>query len=146
MCAKTGHWCLPVSCTGLTNACVAMGIMLVLSCSRILQERWPPEEKTMKGNLNGQKWHENIENRAVGNKIANLPRFRIGYLELKKEEPARATNWGNKDDANWLDMQEHQGVGTRAKTKQLKSHRDQLEQEKFRGLNFDVQDLIGLKF
>ncbi|KAI5663466.1 hypothetical protein M9H77_22789 [Catharanthus roseus] len=41
-------------------------------------------------------------------------------------------------------MQEHQGVVTRAKTKQLKSHKDQVEQEKFQGLNFDVQDLMGL--
>ncbi|KAI5663121.1 hypothetical protein M9H77_22444 [Catharanthus roseus] len=40
-------------------------------------------------------------------------------------------------------MQEHQGVVTRAKAKQLKSHKDQIEQEKFQGLNFDVQDFIG---
>ncbi|KAI5671896.1 hypothetical protein M9H77_12260 [Catharanthus roseus] len=49
-------------------------------------------------------------------------------------------------DVNRLDMQEHQGVVTRAKTKQLKSHKDQIEQEKFQGLNFDVQDFMGLKF
>ncbi|KAI5682119.1 hypothetical protein M9H77_03347 [Catharanthus roseus] len=34
-------------------------------------------------------------------------------------------------------MQEHQGVVTRAKAKQLKSHKDQIEQEKFQGLNFN---------
>ncbi|KAI5658399.1 hypothetical protein M9H77_27192 [Catharanthus roseus] len=43
-------------------------------------------------------------------------------------------------------MQEHQGVVTRAKEKQLKSNKDQIEQEKFQGLNFHVQDFIGLKF
>ncbi|KAI5650498.1 hypothetical protein M9H77_36503 [Catharanthus roseus] len=48
-----------------------------------------------------------------------------------------------EDDMNWLDMQEHQGVVTKAKAKQLKSHKDQIEQEKFQGLNFDVQDFIG---
>ncbi|KAI5652697.1 hypothetical protein M9H77_29884 [Catharanthus roseus] len=46
-------------------------------------------------------------------------------------------------DVNWLDIQEHQGVVTRAKTKQLKTHKDQIEQEKFQGLNFDVQDFMG---
>ncbi|KAI5652947.1 hypothetical protein M9H77_30134 [Catharanthus roseus] len=40
-------------------------------------------------------------------------------------------------------MQEHQGVVTIAKAKQLKSHKDQIEQEKFQRLNFDVQDFIG---
>ncbi|KAI5668387.1 hypothetical protein M9H77_18240 [Catharanthus roseus] len=45
-------------------------------------------------------------------------------------------------DVNRLDMQEHQGVVTRAKAKQLKSHKDQIEQEKFQGLNFDVQDFM----
>ncbi|KAI5676414.1 hypothetical protein M9H77_07364 [Catharanthus roseus] len=45
---------------------------------------------------------------------------------------------------NWLDVQEHQGVVTRAKAKQLKNHKDQIEQEKFQGLNFDVQDFMGL--
>ncbi|KAI5666860.1 hypothetical protein M9H77_16713 [Catharanthus roseus] len=40
-------------------------------------------------------------------------------------------------------MQEHQGVVTRTKTKQLKSHKDQIEQEKFQGLNFDIQDFMG---
>ncbi|KAI5652276.1 hypothetical protein M9H77_29463 [Catharanthus roseus] len=44
------------------------------------------------------------------------------------------------------DMQEHQGVVTRAKAKQLKSHKDQIEQEKFEGLDFDVQGFMGLKF
>ncbi|KAI5648752.1 hypothetical protein M9H77_34757 [Catharanthus roseus] len=47
-------------------------------------------------------------------------------------------------------MKEYQGVVTRAKTKQLKSHKDQIEQEKFPGLNFDVnfdvQDFMGIKF
>ncbi|KAI5669042.1 hypothetical protein M9H77_18895 [Catharanthus roseus] len=38
------------------------------------------------------------------------------------------------DDVNQLDIQEHQGVVTRAKAKQLNS------------LNFDVQDIMGLKF
>ncbi|KAI5681312.1 hypothetical protein M9H77_02539 [Catharanthus roseus] len=51
-----------------------------------------------------------------------------------------------EDDVNRLDMQEHEGVVIRAKTKQLKSHKDQIEQEKFQGLNFDVQDIVGLKF
>ncbi|KAI5664206.1 hypothetical protein M9H77_23529 [Catharanthus roseus] len=46
---------------------------------------------------------------------------------------------------NRLDMQEHQGVVTRAKAKQLKSHKDYIEQEKFQGLNFDVQDFMGSK-
>ncbi|KAI5652250.1 hypothetical protein M9H77_29437 [Catharanthus roseus] len=40
-------------------------------------------------------------------------------------------------------MQEHQGVVTRSNAKQLKSHKDQIEQEKFQGLNFDVQDFTG---
>ncbi|KAI5667634.1 hypothetical protein M9H77_17487 [Catharanthus roseus] len=35
-------------------------------------------------------------------------------------------------DVNRLDMQEHQGVVTRAKAKQLKSHKDQIEQENFK--------------
>ncbi|KAI5650382.1 hypothetical protein M9H77_36387 [Catharanthus roseus] len=48
-----------------------------------------------------------------------------------------------EDDVNRLDMQEHQGVVIRAKAKQLKSHKDQIEQEKFQGLNFDVQDFMG---
>ncbi|KAI5673856.1 hypothetical protein M9H77_14220 [Catharanthus roseus] len=48
-----------------------------------------------------------------------------------------------EDDVNWLDMQEHQGVVTRAKTKQLKNHKNQIEQEKFQGLNFDVQEFMG---
>ncbi|KAI5650133.1 hypothetical protein M9H77_36138 [Catharanthus roseus] len=48
-----------------------------------------------------------------------------------------------EDDVNRLDMQEHQGVVTRTKAKQLKSHKDQIEQEKFQGLNFDVQDFMG---
>ncbi|KAI5671589.1 hypothetical protein M9H77_11953 [Catharanthus roseus] len=48
-----------------------------------------------------------------------------------------------EDDVNCLDMQEHQGIMTRAKAKQLKSHKDQIEQEKFQGLNFDVQDFMG---
>ncbi|KAI5675874.1 hypothetical protein M9H77_06824 [Catharanthus roseus] len=39
-------------------------------------------------------------------------------------------------------MQEHQGVVTRVKAKQLKSHKDQTEQEKVQGLNFDVQDFM----
>ncbi|KAI5652594.1 hypothetical protein M9H77_29781 [Catharanthus roseus] len=47
-------------------------------------------------------------------------------------------------DMNQLDMQEHQGVVTRAKAKELKIHKDKIEQEKFQGLNF-VQDLMGLK-
>ncbi|KAI5667832.1 hypothetical protein M9H77_17685 [Catharanthus roseus] len=55
-----------------------------------------------------------------------------------------------EDDVNRLDMQEHQGVVTRAKARQLKSHKDQIEQEKFQGLNFDVnfdvQDFMGIKF
>ncbi|KAI5663749.1 hypothetical protein M9H77_23072 [Catharanthus roseus] len=42
-----------------------------------------------------------------------------------------------------VDMQEHQGVVTRAKAKQLKSHKDQIEQENFQGLNFNVQHFIG---
>ncbi|KAI5677091.1 hypothetical protein M9H77_08041 [Catharanthus roseus] len=37
--------------------------------------------------------------------------------------------------SNRLHMQEHQGVVTRAKAKQLKSHKDQIEQEKFQGVN-----------
>ncbi|KAI5672204.1 hypothetical protein M9H77_12568 [Catharanthus roseus] len=41
------------------------------------------------------------------------------------------------------DMQGHQGVVTRAKEKQLKSHKDQIEQEKFQWLNFNVQDFTG---
>ncbi|KAI5653156.1 hypothetical protein M9H77_30343 [Catharanthus roseus] len=41
-------------------------------------------------------------------------------------------------------MQEHQGVVTRAKAKQLKNHKDQIEQEKFERLNFDVQDSMRL--
>ncbi|KAI5653333.1 hypothetical protein M9H77_30520 [Catharanthus roseus] len=48
-----------------------------------------------------------------------------------------------EDDVNRLDKQEHQGVVTRAKAKQLKSHEDQIEQDKFQGLNFDVQDFMG---
>ncbi|KAI5682902.1 hypothetical protein M9H77_04130 [Catharanthus roseus] len=36
-----------------------------------------------------------------------------------------------EDDVNRLDVQEHQGVVTRAKAKQLKSYKDQIEQEKF---------------
>ncbi|KAI5681931.1 hypothetical protein M9H77_03159 [Catharanthus roseus] len=47
-------------------------------------------------------------------------------------------------------MQERIRVVTRAKAKQLKSHKDQIEQEKFQGLNFDVnfdvQDFMGLTF
>ncbi|KAI5681678.1 hypothetical protein M9H77_02906 [Catharanthus roseus] len=44
-------------------------------------------------------------------------------------------------------MQEHQGVVTRAKAKQLKSHKDQIEQEKFQGLNFDVNFyMVGIPF
>ncbi|KAI5677395.1 hypothetical protein M9H77_08345 [Catharanthus roseus] len=42
-----------------------------------------------------------------------------------------------------VDMKEHQRVVTRAKAKQLKSHQDQIKQEKFQGLNFDVQDFMG---
>ncbi|KAI5673849.1 hypothetical protein M9H77_14213 [Catharanthus roseus] len=65
------------------------------------------------------------------------------YL-LKVPRASRCTN------VNGLDMQEHQGVVTRAKVKQLKSHKDQIEQEKFQGLNFDVnfdvQDFMGIKF
>ncbi|KAI5682054.1 hypothetical protein M9H77_03282 [Catharanthus roseus] len=49
-------------------------------------------------------------------------------------------------DVNRFDMQEYQGVVTRVKAKQLKSHKDQIEQEKFQGLNFDVQNFMGLKF
>ncbi|KAI5658111.1 hypothetical protein M9H77_26904 [Catharanthus roseus] len=41
------------------------------------------------------------------------------------------------------DIQEHLGVVMRAKAKQLKSHKDQIEQEKFQELNFDVQDFMG---
>ncbi|KAI5649507.1 hypothetical protein M9H77_35512 [Catharanthus roseus] len=47
------------------------------------------------------------------------------------------------EEEKCLDMQEHQGVVTRAKTKQLKSHKDQIEQEKFQGLNFNVQSFMG---
>ncbi|KAI5668591.1 hypothetical protein M9H77_18444 [Catharanthus roseus] len=46
-------------------------------------------------------------------------------------------------DVNRFDMQEHQGAVTRAKAKQLKSHKDQIEQEKFQELNFDVQEFMG---
>ncbi|KAI5663239.1 hypothetical protein M9H77_22562 [Catharanthus roseus] len=46
-------------------------------------------------------------------------------------------------DVNQLDVQEHQGVVTRAKAKQRKSHKDQIEQEKFQGLNYNVQDFMG---
>ncbi|KAI5667944.1 hypothetical protein M9H77_17797 [Catharanthus roseus] len=46
-------------------------------------------------------------------------------------------------DVNRLDRQEHQGVVTRTKAKQVKSHKDQIEQEKFQGLNDDVQDFMG---
>ncbi|KAI5681638.1 hypothetical protein M9H77_02866 [Catharanthus roseus] len=63
-------------------------------------------------------------------------RFWIQYRDFYSTEP----------DVNWLDMQEYQGVVTRAKTKQVKNHKDQIEQEKFQGLNFDVQDLMELKF
>ncbi|KAI5676953.1 hypothetical protein M9H77_07903 [Catharanthus roseus] len=34
----------------------------------------------------------------------------------------------------------------KVKAKQLKSHKDQIEQEKFQGLNFDVQDFMGCVF
>ncbi|KAI5671844.1 hypothetical protein M9H77_12208 [Catharanthus roseus] len=50
---------------------------------------------------------------------------------------------GFLNDVNRLDMQEHHGTVTRAKKKQLKSHKDQIEQEKFQGLNFYVQDFMG---
>ncbi|KAI5653194.1 hypothetical protein M9H77_30381 [Catharanthus roseus] len=43
-----------------------------------------------------------------------------------------------ENDANRLDLQEHQGVVTRAKAKQLKSHKDQIQQKKFQGLNFYI--------
>ncbi|KAI5657217.1 hypothetical protein M9H77_26010 [Catharanthus roseus] len=72
-------------------------------------------------------------------KIFNItPEF-----SLENEERMRiADSWA----FNKLDMQEHQGAVTRAKAKQLKSHKDQIEQEKFQGLNFDVQDFMGLTF
>ncbi|KAI5668988.1 hypothetical protein M9H77_18841 [Catharanthus roseus] len=40
-------------------------------------------------------------------------------------------------------MQEHQELVTKAKAKQLNSHKDQIEQEKFQKLNFDIQDFMG---
>ncbi|KAI5639680.1 hypothetical protein M9H77_00107 [Catharanthus roseus] len=49
----------------------------------------------------------------------------------------------SSDEVNRLDMQEHQGIVTRPKAKQLKSNKDQIEQEKFQGLNSDVQDFMG---
>ncbi|KAI5681174.1 hypothetical protein M9H77_02401 [Catharanthus roseus] len=39
-------------------------------------------------------------------------------------------------DVNRLDTQEHQGIVTRTKAKLLKSHKDQIEQEKFQGLKY----------
>ncbi|KAI5676933.1 hypothetical protein M9H77_07883 [Catharanthus roseus] len=54
--------------------------------------------------------------------------------------------WKEHKREKLLDMQEHQGVVTRAKAKQLKSHKDQIEQKKFQGLNFDVQYFMGCVF
>ncbi|KAI5652473.1 hypothetical protein M9H77_29660 [Catharanthus roseus] len=59
------------------------------------------------------------------------------FIGSSLEFKSRRRSWGDFD-VNWLDMQEHQGVVTRAKAKQLKSHNDQIEQEKFQGLNFDM--------
>ncbi|KAI5667876.1 hypothetical protein M9H77_17729 [Catharanthus roseus] len=73
-----------------------------------------------------------------------------GWIEKEEDESGeyvedlRTNNFQEgEDDVNRLDMQEHQGVVTRAKAKQLKSHKDQIEQEKFQGLNFNVQDFMG---
>ncbi|KAI5667896.1 hypothetical protein M9H77_17749 [Catharanthus roseus] len=70
----------------------------------------------------------------------------FGGLKSKEEEfsgPYR--RWYIHPTVN--NMQEHQGVVTRDKAKQLKSHKDQIEQENFQGLNFnvnfDVQDFMG---
>ncbi|KAI5680892.1 hypothetical protein M9H77_02119 [Catharanthus roseus] len=77
--------------------------------------------------------------------VADLSLFDIGDRD-SRTNPFQE----GEDDVNRLDMQEHQGVVTRAKAKQLKSHKDQIEQEKFQGLNFDVnfdvQDFMGIKF
>ncbi|KAI5677077.1 hypothetical protein M9H77_08027 [Catharanthus roseus] len=62
-------------------------------------------------------------------------------LVRMKWMPPSFKEW--EDDVNRLDMQKHQGFVTRAKAKQLNSHKDQIEQEKFQGLNFDVQDFMG---
>ncbi|KAI5652881.1 hypothetical protein M9H77_30068 [Catharanthus roseus] len=70
--------------------------------------------------------------------------FMVQRLNL--EQPMEQT-WSNqwnrleeetkRSDVYRLDMQEHQGVGTRAKAKQIKSDKYEIEQEKFQGLNFD---------
>ncbi|KAI5650223.1 hypothetical protein M9H77_36228 [Catharanthus roseus] len=73
----------------------------------------------------------------------DVERFINNCLEYKRDN---STSLTNGHDVNQLDMQEYLGVVTRAKPKPLKSHKDQIEQEKFQGLNFDVQDLMGLKF
>ncbi|KAI5676975.1 hypothetical protein M9H77_07925 [Catharanthus roseus] len=78
-----------------------------------------------------------------------------GWIEMEEDESGECVEENGdgdsrtnpfqegEDDVNWLDMQEHQGVMTRAKVKQLKIHKDQIEQEKFQGLNFEVQDFMG---
>ncbi|KAI5652562.1 hypothetical protein M9H77_29749 [Catharanthus roseus] len=40
----------------------------------------------------------------------------------------------------------YEDYGENPNAKELKSHKDQIEQEKFQGLNFDVQDFMELKF
>ncbi|KAI5664002.1 hypothetical protein M9H77_23325 [Catharanthus roseus] len=50
---------------------------------------------------------------------------------------------GHYTHGSQIDMKEQQGVVTRAEAKQLKSRKDQIEQEKFQGLNFSVQDFMG---
>ncbi|KAI5681341.1 hypothetical protein M9H77_02568 [Catharanthus roseus] len=63
-----------------------------------------------------------------------LPCTSRNFLNLQFKSPS---------DVNWLDMQEHQGIVTTDKAKQLNSHKDQIEQEQFQGINFDVQDFMG---
>ncbi|KAI5681675.1 hypothetical protein M9H77_02903 [Catharanthus roseus] len=72
--------------------------------------------------------------------VANRGRGQ-GDQTLNRIKGSSLVLWG-EDDVNQLDMQEHQGVVTRP-AKQLKSHKDRIEQEKFQGLNFDVQDFMG---
>ncbi|KAI5663702.1 hypothetical protein M9H77_23025 [Catharanthus roseus] len=65
-----------------------------------------------------------------------------GYY--RQEEYPRHEAW---HDNNFMKIMEITlTLAKHTMAKQLKSHKDQIEQEKFQGLNFDIQDLMGLKF
>ncbi|KAI5652948.1 hypothetical protein M9H77_30135 [Catharanthus roseus] len=60
--------------------------------------------------------------------ISDLSLFDIGDGDSRKNPFQEG-----EDDVNRVDMQEHQGVVTIAKAKQLKSHKDQLSKRSFKG-------------